>query len=85
MTNSAPKFILIEHGESGSPWVFRAFATEADRERATAEAIFTDGEVDDEHKDEWLSYVETLRDCGLLTFEGDPGLEWRTGWIEVSS
>lgn len=87
MHSKEPKYLLIQHGDSPSdPWVFQVFANKEDRQRATAQAIFGEDVTSDEmsdHAGEWASYLYTLEEDGLLTFEGDPGIEWRTGWVEI--
>jgi hypothetical protein len=78
------KFVLIEHGDAGQPHTIRLFSSQSNLELATMLAIFGE-ELKPEtsslyqeptHWEEWLGYLEKLREDGSLSFEGDPGLEW---------
>lgn len=70
------RYILIETGDGGEE-DRRAYATEAERDRATLEAIWFGGPSEDD-KREAECYLSELRKKGVVWFEGDPPLRWET-------
>lgn len=80
-THPKPSFILIERGEGGDPCVIRAFDTEAERDDATINAIYGPACREECPPDMREAYLSEARRDGCITFEGDPGLEWTTGWL----
>lgn len=66
------KYQLILHGEDGDETV-ETFDTPEARDRATFNAIYHGIDFDPNAPD-----LEVLREDGIIYFEGDPPLEWRT-------
>ncbi len=64
------KYILLEHADGNDPKVLRIFDTPEERIKATREAIV--GEANNDPVPE----LNTLAQCGIVHFEGDPPLEW---------
>lgn len=67
------KYILIEHGD-GNPKQLTIFNTVEDRAKATREAIL--GPSDEDNKNIQCPELLKLATDGVVTFEGDPPLEW---------
>jgi hypothetical protein len=91
------KYVLVEHTDdwqplgSGHPQniervnLYHFFDTEAEREKATLEAIFGTLDEAKEHQGEADAYLTQLANDGFVRFEGDPGLEWARGVAETGA
>lgn len=72
-TTPAMKYILNEHTDTPNVSRITICDTEEQRNKATLEAIFGTEDYEGEAGD---AYLNELRENFILTFEGDPGLEW---------
>lgn len=68
------KYILIAHGEGGDHGLVVVCDTEAELIEATRYEMYHEGKCD---ADEFAAVVATLKDDGIMTFEGDAPIEWR--------
>lgn len=66
-------YFILQHTD-GNVDVLHKFATAEEREAATIEMIYGNPENCD--RDCWDKERAELLERGVLTFEGDPGLEW---------
>lgn len=88
MTAAEPKqtpprvFSLEEVCDDGTSH-FTYWKTERERDAATLSAIWFGG-LGEDNAEEAEGYLETLREKGLLTFEGDAPLKWHTLITESS-
>jgi len=64
---------VFENGEESATF----YSSRSKRDEATLKAIWFGG-PDESHKEEAEHYLETMREKGILTFEGDPPLKWVT-------
>ena len=69
-------YALIEVSEDGEESA-TFYSSQSKRDEATLKAIWFGG-PDESHKEEAEHCLETLREKGILTFEGDPPLKWAT-------
>jgi len=69
------KYILQEDTEDATARV-TICGTEQQRDAATLRAIFGEGPLDDDKKQEAESYLRDLREDGFVVFEGDPAIRW---------
>ncbi len=68
------KYILLEHANGNDPKVLRIFDTPEARAQATRNAILGDPEGDIMAIE--CPELDTLAQCGIVHFEGDPSVEW---------
>lgn len=68
-------YLLIVHGENGDGAMVSVHATTEERDRATTKVIMGDENAE-------CPELVTLREDGIVTFEGDPSVEWITGTVE---
>ena len=72
------KHYLLIHGEVTNENTLMCFDTPAERDEETILRIFGDDITTQDEAEQWDKMRADLDDKGVLTFEGDPGLEWFT-------
>lgn len=82
-SEDVPKFLLIAHGDPGDPACVTICDTEQERIEATKRSMFDNGDITG-HEDEFAGTVQTLTEDRIVTFEGDPPLEWITAYIAAT-
>lgn len=66
-------YFLLQHTDDGVDVLWK-FDTAEEREARTIEMIY--GRAEECDRDCWEKERADLLEKGVLTFEGDPGLEW---------
>ncbi len=67
------RYFLLQHTDDNVDVLYQ-FDTAEERETRTIETIY--GTVEDCDRECWEKERADLVERGVLTFEGDPGLEW---------
>lgn len=75
------QYALIENTCDGFA-VLHICKTKKERDAKTLTAIYGTEPISKEQKACAMSELKTLREDGILTFEGDPSLEWKTVVLE---
>lgn len=75
---TAVKYYLLERGATTAENTLHVFDSEAQREAATIECIWGEPLECPLDRSAWQKMRKQLKRDGVLTLEGDPGLEWFT-------
>lgn len=75
-TTDEVKYVLIANGEGNDPATITICNTEHERELATREAIFGG-----DNRGIVCFELAELKENGIVHFEGDPSLAWKTAFI----
>jgi hypothetical protein len=74
MADRTESFVLIAMDDDNRAHI-QQFATEAERDEATLARIWDGGRAKAD-PNEAGAFLDTMRDCGVMTFEGDPPIYW---------